>query len=37
MEKYVGNRDQRHVENDKKYYGMCEKYCDAGRGKVKIC
>ena len=37
MEKIVENWDQRKdVENDEKYYGMCEKCCDAGRGNIKI-
>ena len=38
MEKYVGNWDQRKdVKNDEKYYGMCEKSCDAERGNIQVC
>ena len=38
MENYVGNWDERKdVKNDAKYYGMCEKCCDAGWGNIQIC
>ena len=33
--KNCDNRDQKNdVENDEKYYGRCEKCCDAGRGNI---
>ena len=38
MEKDVATWDQKKgVENDEKYYGMCEKCGDAGRGNIEIC
>ena len=38
MENDVGNRDQRKdAENNEKYYGMCEKGCDAGWGNIQTC
>ena len=37
VEKYVGNWDWRKgAENVKKYYGRCEKCCDAGRGNIQV-
>ena len=43
MEKWVVEKwweiwaQRRDVENDEKYDGMCDKYCDGGRGDVELC
>ena len=35
VEMEIGTRGQMNVENEK-YYGMCEKCCDAGRGNIAL-